>query len=66
MGIKKEPSGSVLIVGVLHRPFKCMTFVHEIYAAYLAKSDLSFAAGVFGEELVNRAVVGWLALPVPL
>ena len=38
-----------------------MAVIHEIYAAYLAKSNLSLAAGVLGEELVNCAVVGWLA-----
>ena len=61
MGIKKEPLSSVLIVGVLHRPFKSMAFIHEIYATYLADPDFTFASGIIGEELVNRAVVGWLA-----
>ena len=60
-GYKKEPLSSVLIVGVLHRPFKSMAVIHEIYAAYLADSDFTFAGGVVGKELVNRAVVGWLA-----
>ena len=54
----------MLIVGVLHRPFNGMAFIHVIDSAYLPKANLSLAAGVFGEELINRTVVLWLACTV--
>ena len=35
--------------------------IHEFHTAYIPKADLSLASGVFGEELVNRTLIGWLA-----